>query len=673
MISTTYASTSVLLLNDPPDWVGSVSATFEAVTQEDEGLSGRATRRPHAGSLRTRFRYSAVIEQPAAFHALLRSYQTQPVVVPLWPMATTWADRASIATVGGLRIAYRPDWSQWAIYEGTEPGWATSGDMVAPALWGRLEGRTADWLNAGVATFEVDFVEAGPAAYALTPSSVAFTAGPSLSGYATAPRLWPMALDWRDVPEGFAFRVLREYLGFGRQPLEQSYQATPRREAELRSLVTTQAQLWQLLRFAHDHAPGASFWAPTWRSAVVLTADLAGGGTSLAVESSAGISAGDYLAFVTGNTVAATARTNTVSNQTVTLTSAPGAFSKADTVVAPLVLARVDRPRISVTFLAGDCATVAVQVVEVPPEYAPAADETLGTTIGAVTTRGYLYDLSETVGGVTTTTRMTSYEANLTLSGNTYTASKIEHGGIRGSLFLDRDEVELRCEIIAGNPLVKLIAQVSEAPVRLTIRSADVSGSTASNGSVLFTGDVVSVSVRGSVITAKAVSAGTVFDRIFPRFRLQPGCNHALFSVGCGLSQAAWQFTGTVNGTPTPGYPFAMPVTGLTRTTGAMPTITAGWFAGGWIEFGSGSSTVRRSILANTAAVSGALTLTLNRDPVPFPSASAAVVIYPGCDGSRTTCADKFANFVNFGGHPYLPPANPSLVKLSQNLGGGKK
>jgi hypothetical protein len=34
---------------------------------------------------------------------------------------------------------------------------------------------------------------------------------------------------------------------------------------------------------------------------------------------------------------------------------------------------------------------------------------------------------------------------------------------------------------------------------------------------------------------------------------------------------------------------------------------------------------------------------------------------------------DKFANFPNFGGHPFMPATNPSLVKVSQNIGGGKK
>jgi hypothetical protein len=383
--------------------------------------------------------------------------------------------------------------------------------------------------------------------------------------------------------------------------------------------------------------------------------------------------AGDYLAFIQGTGIQATARSSTVFGNTVILTGAPGAFTAADTVVATLVLARFDKPRLGLEFIMGSVAQGAVSVVELPPEYSPAGDETLGTTIGLLTTRGYIYELAQTIGVTTTTTRLTSYEADLTASGNTYTARRMDHGMVKQSLFLDRDEIEIRSEVIAGDPLVKLATVQAEAPVRLTIKSVDVSGSSASNDTVLFTGDIIGLSVKGSKLTAKAVSAGTVFDRIYPRFRMQIGCNHALFSTGCGLASAAWQFTATLSNPGTVGYPFTFDLTGLSRTIGTVPTITAGWFAGGWAEFQSGSLLSRRAIIDNTAAVSGALTITLARDPSPFPPPSSAVKLFPGCDGAKATCINKFANYLNFGGHPLMPATNPSLVKVSQNVGGGKK
>ena len=51
-------------------------------------------------------------------------------------------------------------------------------------------------------------------------------------------------------------------------------------------------------------------------------------------------------------------------------------------------------------------------------------------------------------------------------------------------------------------------------------------------------------------------------------------------------------------------------------------------------------------------------------------------------DGRFETCqawhatnnpSGKFGNRLNFGGHPFVPVANPSLVKVSEAVGGGKK
>lgn len=675
MISTTFNSTAVFLLNERPDWSRKMSATFEVLTQFEEGLTGREARRQHAATLRTRFRFGTTLEGANAltFSAWLRGYQTAPVLVPFWPSALSWASRASAGIAGGLKVAFKEDWSQWELYTSTEPTWPAADDMVAPVLWGRLESREGTWINATVVDVDVDLTETGSADYALTHGAPQPSAGPSLSGYGTTPRLFPLALDWSEVPEGFTLRLFREQLGFGRAPLETLYPQTNARESAFRTVCQTEAESGRLLRFLIEHGGGATFWTPTWRAAAVMASDLGAGSTALSVVNAAGVSAGDYLAFVQGTGVAAFARVSTIAGNTLNLAAAPGAFAASDTVVAPLILARLERPRLEVSWMAPGVCDATFAVVEVPAEYSPAADETLGTTLGALPTRCYLYEFTQSIGGTTVTTRATSYERNLTLSGNTFTARKIDHGQISNSLFIDRNEVEIRSEVIAGDVLTKLATAQSEAPARLVIRSANVIGATAGSAAVIFTGDIVSIKIRGSRLTARAVNAGTVFDRTFPRFRLQVGCNHALLSTGCGLAAANWRFTATIGSPLVAGYPFAINLTGLARDIGVVPTIGAGWFAGGWVEFGTGANMVRRAILNSTAVSGGAFQITLARNPVPFPSIGNTVALYPGCDGAAATCSGKFANFVNFGGHPFLPAANPSLVKMSSNLGGGKK
>jgi|GEM_PF-3394160 len=675
MIAATFDSCADYLLNIGPDWTTLVRGTFEALTQYETGLTGRESRRPHAATMRAKFAYLATVadDDALALQAALRAHQDEPVLMPAWPLAQPWSSRASIATTGGLRIAYKADWSQWSIYGDTEPSWPAADDICAPLLWGRIDSREIVWMSPTVVSWDVQFVESGSAVYALQPTPQEWPTGPALAHYSTTPNLWPFAVDWARGKASFLISIKREQIGFGREQIPTLYPQEVARQATAEVCTSSPADQWQVLRFFLDHGTGRSFWVALLQGVRSLASDIAGGSTSVAVQLADGLAAGDYVAFTSGPSVVATGHVQSVSGTTVAMFDAPGALPAASTLVAPLMLARMDKPRIQIDWSTGNVASVSFAFVEVPPEVDPTADETAGATIGLLPARAYIYDVAQTLGGITVTDRWTSYESPVAVGSYIYAPRKMDHGVIRQSLFLDRDELEIRSEVVAGDVLVAMATAQSESPVRITISRADVYASTGSSPTVLFTGEVVKVSVKGSTLSARVVPAGSVFDRLFPRFRMQPGCNHALFSVGCSLLAANWKFTASMVTPGTPGYPFTFGVGSLARVSGSMPTITAGWFAGGWVEFGTGSATVRRSILDNTAAVSSALTLTLGRDPNPFPVAGDSVALYPGCNGDASTCSGKFANFANFGGHPFIPPANPSLVKISQNVAGGKK
>jgi hypothetical protein len=55
------------------------------------------------------------------------------------------------------------------------------------------------------------------------------------------------------------------------------------------------------------------------------------------------------------------------------------------------------------------------------------------------------------------------------------------------------------------------------------------------------------------------------------------------------------------------------------------------------------------------------------------PSLGATAILFPGCDGRDVTCASKFGNFLNWGGHR-VPLKNLSLKAIEiQSGAGGKK
>jgi hypothetical protein len=134
-------------------------------------------------------------------------------------------------------------------------------------------------------------------------------------------------------------------------------------------------------------------------------------------------------------------------------------------------------------------------------------------------------------------------------------------------------------------------------------------------------------------------------------------------------SDGRWTLTGQVEAIS--GWP-SIEVTDIAFAAPVVPAISANWFAGGWMEFGAGATFGRRGILQNTALVSGALSVTVDRNPNPYPNEGDAVVLYPGCDQTVATCQTKYNNFLNFGGHPFIPIANPSAITQT-TTGSGKK
>jgi hypothetical protein len=340
----------------------------------------------------------------------------------------------------------------------------------------------------------------------------------------------------------------------------------------------------------------------------------------------------------------------------------------------PLLLARFDSPKLELEWITDRLATASFRVRELPPELALPAGETLGTTLGNLTPRAWLYEFTKTFPGATVVSRYTSYERDLTYGGNTYTAKKLTHGDIKTGLALDRDELSIDCDGLEIPFVLDVALLRCEVPLMLTVRRAEITGAgTAGNATTAWSGEVSTAAIKAKRLSAKAVALGSAFDRKAPRFYLQPGCNHGLFSVGCGLSASAFAHTATLTAVGTAGYPYTFTIGSIARAGGAVLT-AADVFVGGWIEIGGGASLTRRAILASTAVSGGACVLTLSGDPSPFPSNGTAIVIYPGCDGRKETCATTFNNFLNFGGHPFVPTGNPSLFKLSSDAGsGGKK
>jgi uncharacterized phage protein (TIGR02218 family) len=165
----------------------------------------------------------------------------------------------------------------------------------------------------------------------------------------------------------------------------------------------------------------------------------------------------------------------------------------------------------------------------------------------------------------------------------------------------------------------------------------------------LFTGVVSDVSAGSGKVTMNVSSDLIFLSAAFPRNYFLPQDNNALFSVGNGLSKAAW----AVNATVTSGT--------ATTITASTLTQAADWFALGYVVINTGANA---GLIRTVKAFSGTVLTLLY--PLPSPCAAGdTLTAYPGYDGTQAQAGTKFSNLANFRGFPFVP--TPEVIELGQN------
>lgn len=616
------------------------------------------------------------------------------------------------------------------------PGWQTDTDIVVPLLVGYLESREVKWVSSTVCEFDVKLAESSPVAWAITGSAYTALTGPNPSGLPAAPEVFPFPTDWSTPKQDHVVRIDRETIGFTREAVA-TYRPSVRIARKITQRAWVDAEdgwtTGKLLAWFSAHGAGRAFWIAESASISRLVSNVEANATGLNLEDTTGIAVGDYLAAVSGSVVVATFGPVTAVTARVAAFVGMGtpALDADDIRIVSLALCRVDKSEIKVAFANSVVASADFQVSEVPPETTvPPAGEVAGQTFGKLATRAWLYTFERSVGDTgilgdivsedanyITFTRnedviredaqtitsslgtaggligeddisitfvsadsetgiidtFTSFERDLEDDGRIYFSRPITHGARTQGIALEQDSISITCDGLNIPPILESALLLSEVPCKVTIERCEVVDGEITNRETIFTGDLAKCKVDGKRVAATAISAGSFFDLKAPRFYNQAGCNHSIYSPGCRLLAANWKHTGTITDPGEAGYPYQFEVGGLSRPAGGDVITAADAFAGGWVEIGTGAAVKRRAILSSTAAnTGGKITLTLHSDPSPYPVAGTAIAIFPGCDGAATTCK-RFGNYANFGGSPKIPVGNPSLFKLSSNVGGGGK
>lgn len=675
-------STAALLLLAGPD-ASPLQVSCMAKADQVTSLTAREERRPLAPGFTVAMKWKTVLPRTGgrAFRAgLLGLGRTepgvdgtetalQPILCPFWPEVIPANGLVPLFRMGAvLRAVWEPDGTRAALYTDTWPGGYT---LTAESLTGPvLQGRFKDWPEPEATTDELaelalEWIENGPLDRALQISAfgLGLPTGPTLHG--TAWPLLPCAVRVASANAGgVEVRVARRQLGYGREEAETHHPQVPARTLELAHDLDALEAARLIYHWQLGGGGVSPFWAPAATSPCRLAAAATSAATTLTLDDADALLGHAHLWIGSPDGSWAARRITGMAGNVVTLDAALGfAAAPWHTVVQPLLFVRFARQELVLKHKSGVWAATC-PLRELPAEYGTASGETLGTNHGPLAGLAWCYAITDG----TETWRVTSYASALTLSGQTYTPARIEHGEMKERLNLDASECTVTLRDWPDSPFARYRLERAPAPLTLTIHEGVPSGGALTSAAPIWTGRVRSPKWAGPILTLAVGGFGTLLEQPTPRWLVQPTCSAALFDQSCGLNRATWTYTAS-RAVQAAGYTHA-----LSGLSGIVTPVAAQWFAGGYVVRPRGAAAPQMiSILASTSSLGGALTITLSAPLSPEPSATETWSLIPGCDGKAATCRDKFNNLAKHRGFPGLPTTNPSINIRRKTDTGAKK
>jgi hypothetical protein len=523
MIQTTFNAAPVLLLNDSPNWSRGYSSDFASPTDKRESLTKRRTGRSYGDSLRVSVKCTITLSGLALRQAqwALRGLKAQPVLMPFWPAVSFWSQYAGMLISGGLYVAFKSDWSNYAIFTpGNEPAWPAAGDLVCPLLWGFLKQTQMTFLNVDTANWPVDFVESSKSDYALSLSYGAFPAGPMPTGYTFAPAILPFKQDHRSSTDSINVTVARESMGFVREQPATFYPHDPYRAQSAQYTISTASNIAALIGWYETVASqGAVFWA----ASPLSVGYLANGYVSLAnavtlTWADVNIAVGDYICTFNSVGTLLVAKVTAIAVNgasissvfgdvitgvggevlddvgggpfTVTINNAFGVAFNSGQPFYALNLATLTDDKLSLKWLSPILVTAKMAWSEVRPEAVLPAGEILGQTIGQLAQRAILFHFWRDYGnGTLQHWYFTNFETDISWDGITYVHAPIDCGEIAYSLNLEDDSAQIIFQLAnldgtinVNIPLIQEVTLTNEVPLNVAIYFADTAVAVAGIG-----------------------------------------------------------------------------------------------------------------------------------------------------------------------------------------------
>jgi len=235
--------------------------------------------------------------------------------------------------------------------------------------------------------------------------------------------------------------------------------------------------------------------------------------------------------------------------------------------------------------------------------------------------------------------RYTSADRNVTFAGAEFEARPLTRGPIETSSEMARGSMRVTCP--RDLPVADLFRITPPTiPITFVLQQFHFGDNEAAT---LWTGRVVTVEFQGTAAQITLEPIYTSLRRVGLRRMYQRQCPHVLYGTACRVNREAFKVDGLVDS-----------ASGATVSIAAAATQPNGHFSGGFIEYAIELGILERRFIIDHVRA----TLSLSAQPIGI-QVGAAVKVFPGCDHTPTTCADKFNNVANYGGFPFFTKKNP--------------
>ena len=353
-------------------------------------------------------------------------------------------------------------------------------------------------------------------------------------------------------------------------------------------------------------------------------------------------------------------------HETVTLDTALPETPTGEWTLSRLLLARLVSDELEFAFEADNVARIQFAFMEVPHEYAEP---------NALATRRpvFLYRITRRYGVSNIySMHLTSHDTPIQQGGITWQPVPIDHGGLSVSTEGDTDKLDLELYAWEGNPFEDWLPLHIGQPTGIVLSQIhldEATGLPLELPTVLYRGIIETATRQGPIIRAKAVSPLAYGDKRVPRFFLQTRCNHQLYDGStCRVAKANYRIDGVVAAiNAEEGF--------IDFEAADLDGKPADWLPLGFLEIGAAPHVEVRTIRQAEILTATRHRLFLNAS-LRTSQVGDDCSAWPGCNRTPDHCANRFDNFENYGGHPFIPFENPTLKAMPLQTpasGGGKK